>query len=527
MDDRIGRLTTSQDARKLAENARRQGHPDLESQALRRASELRALEEGYTSPAQQAIAMALYAYEEERRRLKGPNATFRAHRTRQMLKRYGTLGAAERTVLKRQPSKGYEVLDEAGLLDISYESIIDRYPDEFSPIAVNAARARLAGRSVPTEAKPKEPPAITPADELGVVHTVSVPALDDEALRFVQECTDPESWFQMGWLPDYRATVEVISEAMKGNRPADAFIPLWKTQENFISSGGQGMLSYATVDRMRDELIQVTRDIHEDGSPSNFDRIIDRFAGWKSAGRIEKVPYLLIARAFAGLHPILYHTTVDRGRQLQALDWFVHHTGFVMPRSENWAVRARALTTHLDRAGVFEDDLARNMFPWFVIEQLNAPTTLTTIPPGHKPRVAVAVAHLPEARRTLVLRHNTVLTALFDRLVLEFGRANVWTERPTGTGGFADAVARRPDGRWQLYEIKIATTASAVVREAMGQLLEYSYRAGGLEPVKLVAVGEPPLDDTTRRFLARLRTGFNLDIDYLQLVVQGGPPEAS
>ncbi|MBN3803078.1 hypothetical protein GXB81_08425 [Paraburkholderia sp. Ac-20336] len=230
------------------------------------------------------------------------------------------------------------------------------------------------------------------------------------------------------------------------------------------------------------------------------------------------VPRLLIARAFAGVHPHRYHTTVDASSQNQALKWFVKHTDFVMPNSANWGVRAQALVAHLDRTNVFgEDILTRNIFPWFIVDQLRARAAPTNIPPGHSPRPPSAFSDLPPAQRAIALRHNTVQTALFAQLAAQYGEDRVWTEYPTGTGGYADAIVRQPDGRCHLYEIKIAETAAEVVRQAMGQLLEYGFRAGGLEPVKLFAVGEPVLDDVTRHFVARLRADFNLDIDYLQV----------
>ena len=43
-----------------------------------------------------------------------------------------------------------------------------------------------------------------------------------------------------------------------------------------------------------------------------------------------------------------------------------------------------------------------------------------------------------------------------------------------GVGGSIDIVLKRPDGFW-FYEIKTAKTARACIREALGQLLEYSY----------------------------------------------------
>ncbi|MCZ8062700.1 MAG: hypothetical protein O9255_06770, partial [Silanimonas sp.] len=71
MDERIGRLKTSKDAKEFAKNANRLGRPDLEEQANRRAHQLRAVEDGYSSPAQVAIAEALYAYEDQRSVLEG------------------------------------------------------------------------------------------------------------------------------------------------------------------------------------------------------------------------------------------------------------------------------------------------------------------------------------------------------------------------------------------------------------------------------------------------------------------------
>ena len=515
MEDRIARLRTSQDARNLARNARRLGHLELEAEALKRANELRAIEDGYTSPAQQAIAVALYTYEEQQSRSKG--RTFRANRTRQMLGKHGALAAAERMVLQRQPSTGFEVLEDAGLQELSFEAIVDRFPEEFSAAAVEAARARLSGEPVPKSAVPNtssRDPSVHKAEDDPVVLAL----FDAEANAFLEGFKNPGAWFRLHWLPRYRETTRAVAQALIDDRPQDLFDIFWKIADNGISHAGQGLLKYDTVDGMRDEFIQVIRDILRNGSPANFERIAERFEVWKTAGRISMVPRLLIARAFAGAHPHLYHTTVDSNRQNHVLKWFVEHTGFVIPRSPVWAARAQALTAHLDRTGVFGNDiLGRNIFPWFVVDQLRSRTAPNDIPPGHSPRPATAFSDLPHAQRVIELRHNAVQTALFTKLAAEFGEDRVWTEYPTGTGGSADALARFPDGRCYLYEIKIAETAAQVVRQAMGQLLEYSYREGGLEPKKLFVVGEPRLDDVTRRFLQRLSTAFNLAIGYLQI----------
>ncbi|NID05633.1 hypothetical protein HBF26_12100 [Luteibacter jiangsuensis] len=508
MDERIARLRTPTDARTFAKNALKRGRPDLETEALAHARALQAIQDGHTSPAQQAIATALYAYEEAQSQLKG--RTFRANRTRKMITDHGALHAAERMVVNRKPSKGYEVLEDAGLQELSFEAIIVRFPHEFSERAIQAAQARLDGRPPPTWSSSDNDVAEKPR--------TSRVLFDAEARGFLDGFSDPLLWFRTNWLPRYRTQTQTIAQDLADNRLGEAFDILWKRVRNDISNAGQGVVKYDTVAAMHDDFIQVLREIYADGSPENYEQIVERFEGWKSEGRIDKVPRLLIARAFAGVHPHRYHTTVDAKSQNQVLEWFVEHTGFVMPRMTGWAHCAEALVNHLDGAEVFGgDQLARNIFPWFVLEQLRARSAAPDLKPGHSPRPSTAFADLPASRRIIELRHNQVQGALFTHLENEFGPGSVWTEYPSGTGGFADAYVRLPDTRCYLYEIKIADTAAQVVRQAMGQLLEYSYRTGGLESVKLFAVGEPDLDEVTRCFLERLRGDFHLDIAYLQI----------
>src|SRR3989344_4704942 len=282
MDERVARLRSSQDARQLAENALRLGRLDVSAQALERAGELQAQEEGFSTPAQIAIARALYAYEEEQSRLK--NRTFRANRTRQMLSRHGALQAAERMVLK----------------------------GEASPPALRTNPRRSSHRVESDDGPPM------PA------------ALDAEAQMFVSGFRAPDSWFMSGWLPRYRQTIDAIAKALSENHPEELFETLWKTADNHIANAGQGLLKYEVVDGMRADLIQVIRDIATDDSPANFAHIVDRFETWKAEGRIGFVPRLLIARAFAGVHPLRYHTTVDATSQNKAIQWLVKHTNLVV-----------------------------------------------------------------------------------------------------------------------------------------------------------------------------------------------------
>jgi len=246
MDERIARLKTPRDARTFAKNARERGRPDLETEALDHARALQAIQDGHTSPAQLAIATALYAYEEARSQLKG--RTFRANRTRQMITNRGALEAAERMVLSRKPSQGYEVLEEAGLQELSFEAIIVRFPDEFSEHAIQATQARLDGRPL-RASSPSD-------DDVDEEAPMSAVVFDAEARAFLDGFSDPVLWFRANWLPRYRTQTQAIAQDLAENRLDEPFDILWKRVHNDISNAGQGVVKYDTVDAMHDDFIQ-------------------------------------------------------------------------------------------------------------------------------------------------------------------------------------------------------------------------------------------------------------------------------
>ncbi len=140
MDERIQRLTTPQECMQLAENVRER-NPDLAREARRRAVELRAIAHGSKNKIEIEILKALYAYEEvlsEKNKRKT-----RAARTWQMIKRHGIIGAAERAVDREIDAPGFKLLAEMGMHDLTFEAVIARYPETFSPEVVARAKARL------------------------------------------------------------------------------------------------------------------------------------------------------------------------------------------------------------------------------------------------------------------------------------------------------------------------------------------------------------------------------------------------
>ena len=116
------------------------------------------------------------------------------------------------------------------------------------------------------------------------------------------------------------------------------------------------------------------------------------------------------------------------------------------------------------------------------------------------------------------LRHNDLQLALYEHLVSKHGEA-VGTELGNGAGARVDVVVKA-DGRYLSYEIKTALSARACIREALAQLLEYSFWPGAREAESLLIVGEPPLDSEADAFLRKLRERFGLPIHYQQFDFQ-------
>jgi hypothetical protein len=67
-----------------------------------------------------------------------------------------------------------------------------------------------------------------------------------------------------------------------------------------------------------------------------------------------------------------------------------------------------------------------------------------------------------------------------------------------------------------LYEIKSDLSAQAVMRLAIGQLLEYAFRAPveDKRTLRLVIVGRIALNEVDRAYLNYLRTRFELPLEY-------------
>jgi hypothetical protein len=132
---------------------------------------------------------------------------------------------------------------------------------------------------------------------------------------------------------------------------------------------------------------------------------------------------------------------------------------------------------------------------------------------GCTPKASSANASLAKKQLDIQLRHNDIQTSLYQKLSEKYGCNNIGTELSSGNGTSVDLVVKCPEEYW-FYEIKTAHTAKACIRQAIGQLLEYSYWPNNQEATRLVIVGEPSFDEEAKRYLEILKARFSLPLEY-------------
>jgi len=138
--------------------------------------------------------------------------------------------------------------------------------------------------------------------------------------------------------------------------------------------------------------------------------------------------------------------------------------------------------------------------------------------PGCTVKAAYTAATQSQREIDINLRHNVLQQTLYQHLANEHGADNVRTEQPSGVGTMVDVVVRIGAEYW-FYEIKTFQSPRACIREALGQLLEYSFWPGAQRASRLIVVGETSLDDEGKRYLQTLKERFSLPIEYEQIVV--------
>lgn len=133
---------------------------------------------------------------------------------------------------------------------------------------------------------------------------------------------------------------------------------------------------------------------------------------------------------------------------------------------------------------------------------------------GHVHRDESATARRGVGSARVDLKHNALQNALVRQLRRKHPGAVIQSEYQTVTGGFVD-VAMEHRGCRTFFEVKVGDRAFNLVRQAIGQLLEYGYWPGALQPDEIVVAGDAKCDEITTQYIDRLRADFGLPIRYV------------
>ena len=135
--------------------------------------------------------------------------------------------------------------------------------------------------------------------------------------------------------------------------------------------------------------------------------------------------------------------------------------------------------------------------------------------PGLTRKPSSSTVSMAERRLNKALRHNDIQYALGQYLIRQYGDDTVRDEYRSGNRTRVDLAVKQGD-EFTYYEIKIGETARHCIRQAIGQLLEYSYWPQARRASRLIVVGEPILDSDAAKYLTDLRSEFDLPIHYQQ-----------
>lgn len=122
-----------------------------------------------------------------------------------------------------------------------------------------------------------------------------------------------------------------------------------------------------------------------------------------------------------------------------------------------------------------------------------------------------------ERETNVDIRHSILQEALSNELAAKYGDKNVVIENQF-LGNKIDVVLKTNSG-FHFYEVKVASSAKACIRQAIGQVLEYAYWPGKKHANKIIIAGEHTLEKESEAYLSFLRNEFHLPIEYKQIKI--------
>lgn len=112
--------------------------------------------------------------------------------------------------------------------------------------------------------------------------------------------------------------------------------------------------------------------------------------------------------------------------------------------------------------------------------------------------------------------HNEITEELERYLSPDFTlkKKNISIEKMMFGNNIADFVLKLPDSKLIIMEIKTSSNARYNIREALGQLLDYSHWDRNLEIVELVIISPSALNDELKGYLFRTKKSLKIKLSY-------------
>ncbi len=132
---------------------------------------------------------------------------------------------------------------------------------------------------------------------------------------------------------------------------------------------------------------------------------------------------------------------------------------------------------------------------------------------GHTLKREKALANYEAHKKTIDLFHNRIQAKIYKQLCSIHTKQNVGTEVPINGDSKIDLVVKFGK-RFTFYEIKTSNSLLKCLRDAIPQLLEYSYYPNSVNAKKLVIISHNKITIDAEKYLKHLRKMFNLPLYY-------------
>lgn len=111
-------------------------------------------------------------------------------------------------------------------------------------------------------------------------------------------------------------------------------------------------------------------------------------------------------------------------------------------------------------------------------------------------------------------KHNKIQKALEKKLIEEYGEENIKLEE-----NYVDVKLTQPD-YIALYEVKSSSYAGECVKEALGQILFYSYHDQDERTKKIYVVGQYPANKQDSGYIKYVQDKLKLNFEYLNIEIE-------